>query len=226
MNEQNDDMMKTGVEMIQAERDRQLQELNHTPDRDDTYANGQLASVASIYAKYATSEHFSEGLWLGNMDAAPTGWPWRDGLWNPTTPKRMLIKAGALIAAELDRLQRIELRAEAARSTENTGWAQLRNILKAVAKDGVSAIACRPGDLLDDPEVLEGWKFLSQRLAEAAQDVEVSQALQGARSRIVVHAEAELSELDNDPELRSAWRELERIHANRKEKELKEEMQA
>ena len=36
----------------------------------------------------------------------PDSWPWDEGDWNPQDPERDLVKAGALIAAELDRLQR------------------------------------------------------------------------------------------------------------------------
>jgi hypothetical protein len=36
------------------------------------------------------------------------GWPWDEKWWKPSTnPIRNLVKAGALIAAEIDRLQRV-----------------------------------------------------------------------------------------------------------------------
>lgn len=36
-----------------------------------------------------------------------TLWPWGAGWWKPSEPKRMLVKAGALVAAEIDRQERL-----------------------------------------------------------------------------------------------------------------------
>ncbi|MEB3421767.1 hypothetical protein VK682_24660 [Salipiger manganoxidans] len=38
-------------------------------------------------------------------------WPWDRKWWKPTTPRRDLVKAGALIVAEIERLDRAALRA-------------------------------------------------------------------------------------------------------------------
>jgi len=96
-----------GADLIAAERRRQVvvegyptaHDLSHEP-------NGELAAAAWAYmADLVTDgdcDHFEE----------PEGWPWPaiDGTngcsWKPTPddPVRQLVKAGALIAAEIDRL--------------------------------------------------------------------------------------------------------------------------
>jgi hypothetical protein len=37
---------------------------------------------------------------------SPARWPWSQDWWKPTNPRRDLVKAGALIAAEIERLDR------------------------------------------------------------------------------------------------------------------------
>jgi hypothetical protein len=40
-------------------------------------------------------------------DTAPDGWPWAPELWKPANARRDLVKAGALILAEIERLDRL-----------------------------------------------------------------------------------------------------------------------
>ena len=42
------------------------------------------------------------------FDAPPPSWPWVRRWWKPTDRRRDLVKAGALILAEIERLDRIE----------------------------------------------------------------------------------------------------------------------
>lgn len=91
--------MKTGIELIKEERERQINEEGWTPEHDDEHAVGELAMAGSCYAmipEYRPAE------------LAPLGWPWSDKWYKPTPKDRVreLQKAGALIAAEIDRLQR------------------------------------------------------------------------------------------------------------------------
>lgn len=91
--------MKTGIEMIAEERQRQIDIEDYTAENDAQYIDGELALAA---ASYALAEHNRKR----NFRAAPTIWPWHERDWkpNPENRARELIKAGALIAAELDRL--------------------------------------------------------------------------------------------------------------------------
>jgi hypothetical protein len=86
-----------GVELIAAERERQVTEEGWTPEHDDQHKGGQLAEAAACYAVQAS------GGTVTRYD-----WPWESKWWKPGDPLRGLVKAGALIAAEIDRLQRRE----------------------------------------------------------------------------------------------------------------------
>ncbi|UVE55270.1 hypothetical protein [Burkholderia sp. EMB26] len=83
------------VRDVLAERHRQVTAEGWTPERDDKYTKRELAYAAS---NYAVSE-------LKHGDP-PITWPWDKLWWKPTTPRRNLVKAGALILAEIERLDR------------------------------------------------------------------------------------------------------------------------
>jgi hypothetical protein len=107
----------SGAARIAAERQRQITVEGWTPDHDDQHDDGSLALAAVCYA--APEPVFT----LQQFDAAMTfsdPWPWQadgdkrprdehDCLRSPSLEERirMLEKAGALIAAEIDRLLRI-----------------------------------------------------------------------------------------------------------------------
>lgn len=92
----------TGAQLIAAERKRQIVSEGWTPDHDAEHFDGSLALVAVCYIK--------QGL-EGSFGGIPNEWPasWSLNWWKPNNdPIRNLVKAGALIAAEIDRLQREE----------------------------------------------------------------------------------------------------------------------
>lgn len=111
--------MKTGAELITEERIRQLEEIGWTAEHDDDEGSeGELAMAAVCYA--APEPVYREDRRAAITFADP--WPW-DPRWDSrehqgsmvipncelSTQKRVrnLVKAGALIAAETDRLQRL-----------------------------------------------------------------------------------------------------------------------
>jgi hypothetical protein len=82
-----------GVQAITEERRRQIEIEGWTPSHDDAYRNGELARAAACYA----------------IGSCPTGlWPWHEKWWKPGDRRRDLEKAGALIAAEIDRIDRTQ----------------------------------------------------------------------------------------------------------------------
>ena len=86
-----------GAELITQERRRQINSEGYSYEHDDKHNNGELAYVASCYA----------GRFIHSQSPLPPAWPWESQHWKPSdNPIRNLIKAGALIAAEIDRLQR------------------------------------------------------------------------------------------------------------------------
>ena len=87
----------TGVEMISAERQRQVDVEGWTVEHDASHLGGDLVAAAICYADYAANLGPSISVDLHAL------WPWC-GWWKPSDdPVRNLVKAGALIAAEIDR---------------------------------------------------------------------------------------------------------------------------
>jgi hypothetical protein len=91
-----------GIQRIAAERQRQIEVEGWTSQHDDAHNGGQLAQAAAAYA--LNCRDLSDELQPRYPPADL--WPWPDG-WKPDAdPIRDLEKAGALIAAEIDRLIR------------------------------------------------------------------------------------------------------------------------
>lgn len=95
--------MTRGVIAIADERYRQQLQEGWTPDHDDKHIFGDMARAAACYALIGGSS--SRSLWTGDI---PNFWPWAGKWWKPSDCRRDLVKAGALIAAEIDRLDRAQ----------------------------------------------------------------------------------------------------------------------
>ena len=100
----------TGIDLMAAERRRQVADEGYTPEHDAEHADGALALAAACYAtpvayrktiSFASNLSADRGSWYSDI---PVLWPWHPGYWKPASRVRMLVKAGALIAAEIDRL--------------------------------------------------------------------------------------------------------------------------
>jgi hypothetical protein len=99
-------MSQAPIDLIAAERERQKSVEGWTEAHDDEHADESLATVAAQYAMPEHQRHF--GLHHGAVWPSP--WPnsWALSWWKPTPDNRIreLVKAGALIVAEIERLQR------------------------------------------------------------------------------------------------------------------------
>ncbi len=76
---------------VMAERQRQIYKELWTTAHDDKYKDNELSRAAACYA-------------LGVTAYWPLKW---QGWWKPTSRRRDLVKAGALILAEIERLDRL-----------------------------------------------------------------------------------------------------------------------
>lgn len=93
-----------------GERVRQVEAEGWSPAHDDReHGDGELARAASCYALAAGcgDEWRAEA-----RTRAPRAWPWLLKWWKPRDRRRDLVRAGALILAELERLDRAEERAK------------------------------------------------------------------------------------------------------------------
>lgn len=95
----------SGAELITAERQRQIDVEGYTAEHDHGHFVGTplLAAARGYLAVPGTVDR--------PIDPAvsPAGWPWAGRYWKPSPNDRVreLVKAGALIAAEIDRLQAV-----------------------------------------------------------------------------------------------------------------------
>jgi hypothetical protein len=84
---------------VLAERARQVNVEGWTPEHDDEHSDGEMAAAAAVYALVGSGWH---------IDRVRGFWPphWSSAWLKPSTPRRDLIKAGALILAEIERIDR------------------------------------------------------------------------------------------------------------------------
>ncbi|HIE5247968.1 TPA: hypothetical protein ACXOGI_003706 [Pseudomonas aeruginosa] len=87
---------------VQAERRRQVEAEGWTPEHDDEHSHGQMARAAACYA-LAGSCAPNDGTAALLVSLA---WPWDEQWWKPTSARRDLVKACALVLAEIERLDR------------------------------------------------------------------------------------------------------------------------
>jgi hypothetical protein len=96
------------VDEIEVERWRQIEAEGWDMTFDDKHTHGEMAQAAACYAYFAGC---TNGLRRnGARDMINRLWPlsWPEARWKPKNRRRDLIRAGALIVAEIERLDRIE----------------------------------------------------------------------------------------------------------------------
>lgn len=91
------DNIVTGAKLISAERKRQYKEEGFLQSKDQVYKKQELIAAAGCYLSAEDDK-----------SPLPLKWPWAAKWWKPRSRIRNLVKAGALIAAEIDRLLYLE----------------------------------------------------------------------------------------------------------------------
>lgn len=119
--------MNSVIEEVAAERQRQIEVEGWSAEHDDKHINNELAHAAACFAVGETIDvslqrlahvscgcrdlagcyHFGglrqQWVWL---------WPWAKEWWKPKDRRRDLIRAAALIVAEIERLDRAPVRGD------------------------------------------------------------------------------------------------------------------
>ncbi|EPJ2972259.1 hypothetical protein ACYBCP_21840 [Klebsiella pneumoniae] len=93
---------------VLAERQRQVTAEGWSSKHDDQYKNTELAFAASCYAFHAAAASWDledDGIPY-DSHPVPKQWPWDPSWWKPTDARHDLVKDGALILAEIERLDR------------------------------------------------------------------------------------------------------------------------
>lgn len=91
---------------VMAERRAHLTREGWSPDHDDNHHPGELSRAGAAYALMAFAPNKASGM--------PWWWPWATAWWKPKTTERDLVRAAALIIAEVEALRRKALKVKAA----------------------------------------------------------------------------------------------------------------
>lgn len=96
---------------VVAERARHTSVEGWTAEHDDTHHAGEMADAAACYAatgRVFFADHHNVGRGYEAFTTYRDAWPWADKWWKPKNRRRDLVRAGALILAEIERLDRQE----------------------------------------------------------------------------------------------------------------------
>jgi hypothetical protein len=99
------DVRATVLNDVEAERLRQVNAEGYDASHDDLHGPGELTEAALCYVEHANGQ--ASGMGMGFEP--PRAWPWERTAWKPKDRRRNLIRAAALIVAEIERMDRIGL---------------------------------------------------------------------------------------------------------------------
>jgi hypothetical protein len=115
---------KTNIALcnVAAERRRQIESEGMTYAHDDSHESGEMAMAGACYAAHAVCRDTIErGKWKTVMRQIESAqllvrnmWPWGRQWWKPKDHRRDLVRAAALIIAEIERLDRAAHKQKAA----------------------------------------------------------------------------------------------------------------
>ncbi|WP_457425607.1 hypothetical protein [Roseateles sp. P5_E7] len=101
---------------VLAERQRQIEVEGWTPAHDDEHHKGSLALAAACYAcnaaTWAQRDPSIPPADYAKYSAPGFRWPWAKRWWKPKSQRSDLIRAAALLLAEIERLDRAADRLE------------------------------------------------------------------------------------------------------------------
>lgn len=93
--------MSKAIEDVLSERKRQITEEKFTDEMDDLYTDGELPSAAICYASVGLNQ--SNWNWIFRQY-----WPWDSAWFKHVNCRRSIVKASALLIAEIERIDRYE----------------------------------------------------------------------------------------------------------------------
>lgn len=92
------------------ERHRQIGEEGWDSEHDKSHSFGELSAAAACYAlpeglrTYEIVDCFGGNKFI----LTPVNWPWAANAWKPQSPRRDLVRAAALLIAEIERMDALE----------------------------------------------------------------------------------------------------------------------
>lgn len=98
--------MSKAANDVLRERTRQQVEEGWNLEHDDSHDPGELAKAAACYALNAASMSHVEEDKYAELSTMPLIWPWVEKWWKPKNRRRDLVRAAALIIAEVEKIDR------------------------------------------------------------------------------------------------------------------------
>ncbi|WP_227509203.1 hypothetical protein [Acinetobacter johnsonii] len=92
------------------ERQRQINQEFYSTENDDEYKQNELLRAAVCYAEnvvrrgWVFDSNFGPDVY--QEEEVPDLWPWDLDFWKPRNPRRDLVRAAALLIAEIERIDR------------------------------------------------------------------------------------------------------------------------
>ncbi len=97
----------SGIVLVATERQRQQEVEGWTPEHDDMHQSAELTRAGMSYADSARRQLLGASEEFGLRLPWAALWPFEESWWKPSTdPIRNVVKAAALLVAEIDRLLR------------------------------------------------------------------------------------------------------------------------
>jgi len=112
---------KAALKDVIAERIRQKSTEGWSEEHDDSHAENELAFAGAIYALNAAMNGGRQTIEAHHV--INKLWPWNKSWWKPSTRRRDLVKAAALIIAEIERVDRAPYRRAPMNDAPDYIWA-------------------------------------------------------------------------------------------------------
>lgn len=113
--------VSNAIHEVIIERLRQVSEERWTPQHDDTHIDGELARAAACYCMGAVETMTGREPMTWDDDFLSALWPWDRSWWKSKSARKDLIRAAALIIAEIERIDRAAAPPQHGRSRADGG---------------------------------------------------------------------------------------------------------
>lgn len=108
------DAVSKAIKDVVSERSRQKNGEFYSDAQDDSYVNNELTRGSASYVNHVIGRswiHVSKPSVYQN-ELVPDLWPWSEQSWKPKSPRQDLVRATALLIADIERIDRQELSSE------------------------------------------------------------------------------------------------------------------
>lgn len=91
------------------ERQRQIETEGYSTAMDDSYKGNELVRASAGYVDHVVGRSWTYNKEMPEVyqnEEVPEFWPWDDSFWKPKSPRNDLVRAAALLIAEIERIDR------------------------------------------------------------------------------------------------------------------------